>query len=415
MELLLTAYRSPLTKKTMEKKINKVVLAYSGGLDTSAMLLWIKETYGAEVVCFCADVGQGDELDGLEEKALKTGASKLYVEDLREEFVKEFVWTAVKANALYEGVYLLGTSLARPVIARKQIEIAQKEGADAVAHGATGKGNDQVRFELTYYALQPDIKVIAPWRHWEFTGRADLIDYCAKHDINVTATAEKPYSMDRNLMHVSYEGGILEDPWSAPPEDIFLLTKSPENASDKAEEIILTFEKGEPVAINGEKYGAVDMLSKLNFLGGTHGIGRVDLVENRFVGMKSRGVYETPGVTILQAAHRALESITMDREVMRLRDSLGVKFAESIYYGFWFAPEFEILRSMVDQTQETVSGDVRLKLYKGNVTILGRKSPHSLYKERVVTFEDDAGAYNQLDAEGFIRLQSLRLRLRKMD
>ena len=402
-------------KTYMEKKISKVVLAYSGGLDTSAMLLWLKETYGAEVVCFCADVGQGDELKGLQEKALKTGASKLYVEDLREEFVKEFVWTAVKANALYEGVYLLGTSLARPVIARKQIEIARREGADAVAHGATGKGNDQVRFELTYYALQPDIKVVAPWRHWEFKGRADLIAYCAEHGINVTATAEKPYSMDRNLMHVSYEGGILEDPWAAPPEDIFLMTKSPENAKDEAEEMILTFEKGEPTAINGEKYGAVDMLSKLNHIGGEHGIGRVDLVENRFVGMKSRGVYETPGVTILQAAHRALESITMDREVMRLRDSLGVKFAESIYYGFWFAPEFEILRSMIDQTQKDVSGDVRLKLYKGSVTITGRKSPNSLYKERVVTFEDDAGAYDQLDAEGFIRLQSLRLRLRKMD
>jgi len=399
----------------MERKINKVVLAYSGGLDTSAMLLWIKETYGAEVVCFCADVGQGEELDGLEEKALKTGASKLYVEDLREEFVKDFVWTAVKANALYEGVYLLGTSLARPVIAKKQIEIAQREGADAVAHGATGKGNDQVRFELTYYALQPDIKVIAPWRHWDFKGRADLIAYCAKHDINVTATAEKPYSMDRNLMHISYEGGILEDPWLSPPEDIFLLTKSPETAADTAQEIVLTFEKGEPTAIDGEKHGAVDVLSKLNFIGGEHGIGRVDLVENRFVGMKSRGVYETPGVTILQAAHRALESITMDREVMRLRDSLGVKFAESVYYGFWFAPEFEILRSMIDQTQETVSGEVRLKLYKGNVTILGRRSPNSLYKERVVTFEDDAGAYNQLDAEGFIKLQALRLRLRKMD
>ncbi len=399
----------------MDKKINKIVLAYSGGLDTSVMLLWLKETYGCEVICYCADVGQGDEISGLEEKAKKTGASKLYVEDLREEFVKDFVWTAVKANALYEGVYLLGTSLARPVIAKKQIEIAQAEGADAVAHGATGKGNDQVRFELTYYALQPDIKVVAPWRHWEFKGRADLIAYCAKHGINVTATAEKPYSMDRNLMHISYEGGILEDPWAAPPEDIFLLTKSLERASDIAQEITLTFEKGESVAINGEKYGAVDMLSKLNFIGGEHGIGRVDLVENRFVGMKSRGVYETPGVTILQAAHRALESITMDREVMRLRDSLSVKFAESIYYGFWFAPEFEILRSVIEQTQEMVSGDVRLKLYKGNITILGRRSPNSLYKERVVTFEDDAGAYNQLDAEGFIRLQSLRLRLRKMD
>ena len=399
----------------MEKNIKKVVLAYSGGLDTSAMLLWIKETYGAEVVCFCADVGQGEELSGLEEKALKTGASKLYVEDLREEFVRDYVWTAVKANALYEGVYLLGTSLARPVIAKKQIEIAVEEGADAVAHGATGKGNDQVRFELTYYALKPDVKVIAPWREWEFKGRADLIAYCAKHNINVTATAEKPYSTDRNLMHISYEGGILEDPWAAPPEDIFLLTKSLETAKDKAEEIVLTFEKGEPVAINGETFGAVDLLSTLNFIGGEHGIGRVDLVENRFVGMKSRGIYETPGVTILQAAHRALESITLDREVGRLRDSLSTKFAESIYYGFWFAPEFEILRSMIDQTQTNVSGEVRLKLYRGNVTVTGRRSVNSLYKARVVTFEDDAGAYDQHDAEGFIKLQALRLRLRQMD
>jgi argininosuccinate synthase len=399
----------------MEKKINKVVLAYSGGLDTSAMLLWLKEKYNCEVVCFCADVGQGEELSGLDEKAKATGASKLYVEDLREEFVRDYVWTAVKANALYEGVYLLGTSLARPVIAKKQIEIAIKEGADAVAHGATGKGNDQVRFELTYYALKPDVKVIAPWRHWEFKGRADLIAYCAEKGIPVTATAEKPYSTDRNLMHISYEGGILEDPWAAPPEDIFLLTKSPENARDKAEEIVLTFEKGEPVAINGETYGAVDLLSTLNFIGGEHGIGRVDLVENRFVGMKSRGVYETPGVTILQTAHRALESITMDREVGRLRDSLSTKFAESIYYGFWFAPEFEILRSMIDETQKTVSGDVRLKLYKGNVTVTGRRSPYSLYKERIVTFEDDAGAYDQHDAEGFIKLQALRLRLQKFE
>lgn len=399
----------------MDKKINKVVLAYSGGLDTSAMLLWLKETYGCEVICYTADVGQGDELDGLEEKAKATGASKLYTEDLREEFVKDFVWTAVKANALYEGVYLLGTSLARPVIAKRQIEIAQKEGADAVAHGATGKGNDQVRFELTYYALQPDIKVVAPWRHWDFKGRADLIAYCAKHGIPVTATAERPYSMDRNLMHVSYEGGILEDPWAAPPEDIFLMTRSPETAPDAPREITITFEKGEPVAIDGVRYGAVDMLTKLNELGGEHGIGRVDLVENRFVGMKSRGVYETPGVTILQTAHRALESITMDREVTRLRDSLGVKFAESVYYGFWFAPEFEILKSMIDQTQQTVNGDVRLKLYKGNVIVTGRRSENSLYRTRVVTFEDDAGAYDQHDAEGFIKLQALRLRLRNMD
>jgi len=399
----------------MTKKINKVVLAYSGGLDTSAMLLWLKETYDCEVVCYCADVGQGEELSGLNEKALATGASKLYVEDLREEFVKDFVWMAVKANALYEGVYLLGTSLARPVIAKRQIEIAQIEGADAVAHGATGKGNDQVRFELTYYSLKPDIKVIAPWRSWEFKGRADLIAYCTKHGIPVTATAAKPYSMDRNLMHISYEGGILEDPWAAPPDDIFLLSKSPEKASDTAQEITISFEKGEPIAIDGVKYGAVDLLTKLNFLGGEHGIGRVDLVENRFVGMKSRGVYETPGVTILQIAHRALESITMDREVTRLRDSLGTKFAESVYYGFWFAPEFEILKSMVNQTQEVVNGDVRMKLYKGNVIVNGRKSPNSLYKERVVTFEDDAGAYDQHDAEGFIKLQALRLRLRNME
>jgi argininosuccinate synthase len=397
------------------EKVNKVVLAYSGGLDTSAMLLWIKETYDCEVVCYCADVGQGDELAGLEEKARATGASKLYVEDLREEFVSDFVWTAVKANALYEGVYLLGTALARPVIAKRQIEIAQREGADAVAHGATGKGNDQVRFELTYYALQPDIKVIAPWRHWDFKGRAELIEYCAKQGIPVTATAEKPYSMDRNLMHVSYEGGILEDPWAAPPEDIFQLTRSPETADDKSLEITLSFEKGEAVAIDGKRYGPVDMLTKLNYLGGEHGIGRVDLVENRFVGMKSRGVYETPGVTILMAAHRALESITMDREVMRLRDSLGTKFAESVYYGFWFAPEFEILRSMIDKTQVTVNGDVRLKLYRGNAIVTGRRSPNSLYRERVVTFEDDAGAYDQHDAEGFIKLQALRLRLRIME
>jgi argininosuccinate synthase len=398
-----------------ESTIKKIVLAYSGGLDTSAMLLWLKEKYGCEVVCYTADVGQGDELDGLEVKSLKTGASKLYVEDLREEFVKDYVWTAVKANALYEGTYLLGTALARPVIAKRQIEIARKEGADAVAHGATGKGNDQVRFELSYYSLQPDIKVVAPWRHWDFKGRADLISYCAKNDIEVAATAEKPYSMDRNLMHVSYEGGILEDPWTAPPEDIFMMTASPKTAPDKSEEITLGFECGEPVSIDGVRYGPVDMLTKLNELGGRNGVGRVDMVENRFVGMKSRGVYETPGVTILQVAHRALESITMDREVMRLRDSFGVKFAESIYYGFWFTPEFEILKKMIDETQRNVSGDVRVELYKGNVTVLGRKSPNTLYRERVVTFEDDAGAYDQHDAEGFIKLQALRLRIPKMD
>jgi argininosuccinate synthase len=392
-----------------DKKINKIVLAYSGGLDTSVMLRWLKERYACEVICYCADVGQGEELTGLEEKALATGAAKLYVEDLREEFVREYVWTAVKANAVYEGVYLLGTSLARPVIAKRQIEIARRENADAVAHGATGKGNDQVRFELTYYALQPDIKVIAPWREWEFKGRSDLITYAKDHNIPVTATPEKPYSTDRNLMHVSYEGGILEDPWAEPPEDIFQLTRSPESAKAAAEYVEVSFEHGEPVAINGETPGPVALLESLNQLGGEHGIGRVDLVENRFVGMKSRGVYETPGVTILQAAHRALESITLDREVMHLRDSLSVKFAECVYYGFWFAPEFDLLRKMVDETQTRVTGDVRLKLFRGNAIVVGRRSPHSLYDENVATFEADT-VYNQRDAEGFIKLNALRLR-----
>lgn len=395
----------------METKIRKIVLAYSGGLDTSVMLRWLKEQYGCEVICYCADVGQGQELEGLEAKALATGASKLYVEDLRDEFVRDYVWTAVKANAIYEGVYLLGTSLARPVIAKRQIEIARREGADAVAHGATGKGNDQVRFELTYYALEPSIKVIAPWREWSFQGRSDLIAYAKEHNIPVNATHEKPYSTDANLMHISYEGGILEDPWAGPPEEIFQLTRSPENAKGQAETIEISFAQGEPVAINGEKLNPVSLLERLNRIGGEHGIGRVDLVENRFVGMKSRGVYETPGVTILQAAHRALESITLDREVMHLRDSLSVKFAESIYYGFWFAPEFELLRKMVDETQQNVTGDVRLKLYKGNAIVEGRRSPKSLYDEKVATFEADT-VYNQRDAEGFIKLNALRLRSR---
>ena len=392
------------------EKINKIVLAYSGGLDTSVMLRWLKEHYACEVVCYCADVGQGQELAGLEEKTHQTGASKLYVKDLREEFVRDYVWTAVKANAVYEGVYLMGTSLARPVIAKHQIEIARQEGADAVAHGATGKGNDQVRFELTYYALQPDIKVIAPWREWEYKGRTDLIAYAKEHNIPVTATAEKPYSTDANLMHISYEGGILEDPWAEPPENIFQLSRSPETAQSEPQYLELSFEKGEPVAIDGKKLDPVNLLETLNKVGGAHGIGRVDLVENRFVGMKSRGVYETPGVTILHAAHRALESITLDREVMHLRDSLGVKFSESIYYGFWFAPEFVLLRKMINETQERVTGDVRLKLYKGNAIVVGRRSPHSLYDEKVATFEADT-VYNQRDAEGFIKLNALRLRL----
>ncbi len=396
-----------------EKPIKKIVLAYSGGLDTSVMLHWLKEQYGCEVVCYCANVGQGEELAGLEVKAHETGASKLYVEDLRQEFVTDYVWTAVKANAVYEGVYLLGTSLARPVIAKRQIEIARIEGADAVAHGATGKGNDQVRFELTYYALEPDIKVVAPWREWEFKGRSDLIAYAEKHNIPVTATHSKPYSTDRNLMHVSFEGGILEDPWAEAPEDIFQMTVAPEAAQAEPEDVEIAFERGVPVSINGQHMGAVALLEALNRLGGKHGIGRVDLVENRFVGMKSRGVYETPGVTILQAAHRALESITLDREVTRLRDSLSVKFAESIYYGFWFAPEFELMRRLIDETQANVMGDVRLKLYKGNATVTGRRSPRSLYHEKLATFEADS-IYNQRDAEGFIKLNALRLRLKKM-
>ncbi|HKY30275.1 MAG TPA: argininosuccinate synthase [Pyrinomonadaceae bacterium] len=396
----------------MTKRINKIVLAYSGGLDTSVMLHWLKAKYGCEVICYCADVGQGEEMEGLKAKALATGASRLYVEDLRDEFLREYVWTAVKANAVYEGVYLLGTSLARPVIAKRQIEIARKENADAVAHGATGKGNDQVRFELTYYALQPDIKVIAPWREWDFKGRSDLMAYANQNNIPVTATAEKPYSTDRNLMHISYEGGILEDPWAEPPENIFQLTKSPENAKSQAEYVEISFVNGEPVAVNGQQMDPVPLLETLNKLAGEHGIGRVDLVENRFVGMKSRGVYETPGVTLLLAAHRALESITLDREVMHLRDSLTVKFAESVYYGFWFAPEFELLRKTIDETQRNVIGDVRLKLYRGNTIVAGRRSPHSLYSEKLATFEADS-VYNQRDAEGFIKLNALRLRQKR--
>ena len=393
----------------MTEKINKIVLAYSGGLDTSVMLHWLRERYGCEVVCYCADVGQGEELAGLEEKAKRTGASKLYVEDLRREFVEEYVWAAVKANAVYEGVYLLGTSLARPVIAKRQIEIARREGADAVAHGATGKGNDQVRFELTYYALEPDIKVVAPWREWEFRGRSDLIAYAEENDIPVTATHAKPYSTDRNLMHVSYEGGILEDPWAEPPAEIFQLTAAPERALPEPEYVEVGFEGGVPVKVNGERLGAVALLERLNRVGGAHGVGRVDLVENRFVGMKSRGVYETPGVTVLQAAHRALESLTLDREVLRMRDALSLKFAESAYYGFWFAPESELMRATVDATQERVSGEVKVKLYRGNVIVAGRRSPNSLYQEKLATFEADT-VYNQRDAEGFIKLNALRLR-----
>jgi argininosuccinate synthase len=399
--------------ETRNEKLDKVVLAYSGGLDTSVILRWLKETYGCEVICFAADVGQAEELGGLEEKAHATGASKLYVEDLREEFVRDFVFTAIKANAVYEGIYLLGTSLARPLIARKQIEIARKEGARAVAHGATGKGNDQVRFELTYYALEPNIRVIAPWREWEFKSRSDLIAYADQYHIPITATKEKPYSMDRNLMHISYEGGILEDPWAEPPAEIFILTRSPEEAPDRPVYVEIDFESGVPVAVDKEALWPAALLDRLNQLGGEHGVGRVDLVENRFVGMKSRGVYETPGVTILQAAHRAVESLTLDREVAHLKDSLNTRITEMIYYGFWYAPEFEAIRALIDETQSRVTGTARVKLYKGNCMVVGRRSPLSLYSEEFATFERDT-VYNQRDAEGFIKLNALRLRMRKM-
>jgi argininosuccinate synthase len=399
--------------QTGTERIDKVVLAYSGGLDTSVILRWLKETYDCEVICFAADVGQAEELGGLEEKAFATGASKLYVEDLREEFVRDFVFTALKANAVYEGVYLLGTSLARPLIAKKQIEIAHKEGARAVSHGATGKGNDQVRFELTYYALDPHIRVIAPWREWPFKSRSDLIAYAQQHNIPITATREKPYSMDRNLMHISYEGGILEDPWAEPPPEIFILTRSPEDAPDKPAYVEIDFESGVPVAVDGEALSPATLLDRLNRLGGEHGIGRVDLVENRFVGMKSRGVYETPGMTILHAAHRAVESLTLDREVAHLKDSLNSRVAEIIYYGFWYTPEFEALRALIDESQKNVTGTARLKLYKGNGIVVGRRSPCSLYSEAFATFERDT-VYNQRDAEGFIKLNALRLRMRKM-
>ena len=397
----------------MEGKVKKVVLAYSGGLDTSVILKWLKNEFGCEVIAFTADVGQAEELDRLEEKAYATGASKIYIEDLREEFVRDFVFVALKANAVYEGTYLLGTSIARPLIAKRQIEIAQQEGADAVVHGATGKGNDQVRFELTYYAFNPHIRVISPWRQWHFKSRGDLIAYARQNNIPVPVTTEKPYSMDRNLLHISFEGGILEDPWAAPPENMFVLSVPPEKAPDRATSVEIDFEEGIPKRIDGKAYTPANLLMKLNELGGQNGIGRVDMVENRFVGMKSRGVYETPGGTILHTAHRAMESITMDREVMHLRDSLMPKISELIYYGFWFSPEMDVLRKTIDETQKDVTGTVRLKLYKGNCVVAGRKSERSLYHDAFATFEKDI-VYNQQDAEGFIRLNALRLRIRKM-
>jgi argininosuccinate synthase len=394
-----------------KQKIRKLVLAYSGGLDTSVILRWVRDYYGCEVVAYCADVGQGDETAGLKEKALRTGASKLYLEDLRHEFASEFVFPMMRANAVYESYYLLGTSIARPVIARRQVEIARQEGADAVAHGATGKGNDQVRFELTFARLAPDLTVVAPWRHpdWPFAGRADMIAYAAEKKIPVPVTAEKPYSTDRNLVHISYEGGVLEDPWRESYADMFKLTVAPENAPDQPEYVEVEFAGGDPVAINGERLSAAPLIERANEIGGRHGVGRVDLVENRYVGIKSRGVYESPGVTILLHAHRAVEQLTLDREVTHLRDGLIPRYAEMVYNGHWFAPEREALQALVDETQKNVSGIARLKLYKGGVWIVGRKSARSLYDPAIASFEA-AGGYRQADAEGFIRLGSLRLK-----
>ncbi len=397
----------------MTTKVNKVVLAYSGGLDTSVILKWLIETYNCEVVTFSADLGQPDPMGDVEQNAIKTGAVKAYVDDLKEVFVRDYVFPMFRANGIYEGQYLLGTSIARPLIAKRQMEIAEIEGADAVSHGATGKGNDQVRFELGYLAIDPHIKIIAPWRDWDLNSRTALMAFAKKHGIQVPTTHAKPYSMDGNLLHVSYEGGVLEDPWAAPPEDIFQLSVSPQQAPDAPEVIEITFEQGNPVAIGGKALSPAKMLAELNRLGGKHGIGRVDLVENRYVGMKSRGVYETPGGTILRQAHMAMESITLDREVHHLRDAMIPKYAELIYNGYWFAPERVLLQHLIDDTQRTVSGVVRLQLYKGNCTVLGRKSEYSLYSEAHATFEDDS-VYSQKDAEGFIQLNALRLRIQKM-
>ncbi len=402
----------------MKKK--KIVLAYSGGLDTSVIVNWLKNRFNADIVTFSADVGQGEELSGLAEKAKATGAVAHYTVDLVDEYVSDYIYPMIRANAIYEGQYYLGTSIARPLIAKAQVQIAQKENANAVAHGATGKGNDQCRFEISYAALAPDLEIISPWRmddfRKEFPGRKEMIAYCKKHNINVEASAKKPYSMDRNILHISYEAGILEDPWFDPTvesnKDMFKLTKDPQDAPDEPEYIELEFKKGDCVAINGKKMKPSAVLKKLNELGGKHGIGRVDLVENRFVGMKSRGVYETPGGTILMNAHRQMETLTMDRDLMHLRDSLIPKYAELVYYGFWFAPEREALQAFIDKSQETVSGVVRLKLYKGNIICVGRKSPLSLYDANIASMEGVKSEYNQNDATGFIKLQALRLRQR---
>jgi argininosuccinate synthase len=396
-----------------ERPVRRIVLAYSGGLDTSVILRWLVERYGAEVVAFCADLGQGEELAGLDDKARRTGAVKTIVEDLREEFARDFVFPMFRAGAVYEGQYLLGTSIARPLIAQRQVAVARSEGADAVAHGATGKGNDQVRFELTYAALGPELRVIAPWREWDFAGRADLIRYAGQHRIPVTVTAEKPYSSDRNLLHVSYEGGILEDPWRAPDDDMFQLTVAPEQAPERGQEVVVDLEAGVPVAVDGEPLAPAALLQRLNQLGGRHGVGRVDIVENRYVGMKSRGVYETPGGTLLRAAIQAVEQLTLDREVLHLRDALAPRYAEMVYNGYWFAPERLMLQAAIDEAARAVTGTARLRLYRGSVRITGRQAPGSLYDPKLASFEE-AGGYRQEDAGGFIRLNALRLRIRAL-
>ena len=402
----------PNTSASNSSKIKKVVLAYSGGLDTSIILKWLQETYGCEVVTFTADLGQGEELEPARKKAQLLGIKEIFIEDLREEFVRDFVFPMFRANALYEGVYLLGTSIARPLIAKRLIEIAEQTGADAIAHGATGKGNDQVRFELTAYALNPDIKIIAPWREWEFKSRENLIDFAEKHQIPIAKDkrGESPFSVDANLLHSSSEGKVLEDPAIEAPPYVYMRTIAPEDAPDKATHVRIGFKHGDPVSVDGKALSPASLLTRLNELGRDNGIGRLDLVENRFVGMKSRGVYETPGGTILHVAHRAIESLTLDRGAAHLKDELMPRYAELVYYGFWFAPEREMLQAAIDRSQEHVEGEVTLKLYKGNVTVTGRTSPKSLYSNALVTFEDDRGAYDQKDAAGFIRLNALRLR-----
>ena len=394
--------------------VNKIVLAYSGGLDTSVILKWLAEEYGCPVIAYAADVGQHEDWEAVREKGMATGAEKVIISDLREEFVRDYIFPAFRANAIYEGSYLLGTSLARPIIGREQVRIAEQEGADAVSHGATGKGNDQVRFELAYLGLNPRLQIIAPWRIWDLNSRKKLVAFAKEHNIPIPTTKKNPYSSDENLLHISFEGGILEDPWNEPEESMFKLSVSPEKAPDTPTYIEMEFEQGNPVAIDGERLRPVELFTRLNSLGGENGIGRLDMVENRFVGMKSRGVYETPGGTILRAAHRDLETITLDREVMRLRDGLLPEYAKLIYNGFWFSPEMELLQKTMDESQKTVNGTVRLKLYKGNCIPVGRKSDNSLYSEAFATFEEDE-VYNQADAAGFIRLNSLRMQIQALD